>query len=46
MDEMTTFRITWDAADDEIVQAAQMITFYAAYPSAEGDSSELDDFRL
>lgn len=45
-DELATLTLTWDAAPEPIVQAAQMITFYAAYPSATGDSSELDDFQL
>jgi hypothetical protein len=47
MDEMSSLRITWDAAPDEIVQAAEMIAFYAAHPSAAGDDTfELDFFIL
>jgi len=46
VDEFTTITITWDAADDEITQAAQAITFYAAHPVVRHDASELDDFRL
>jgi hypothetical protein len=45
-DEFTIIRITWTPADDEITQAAEMITFYAAYPSAAGDPAELNDFRV
>jgi hypothetical protein len=47
MDEMSSLRITWDAAPDEIGQAAEMITFHAAHPSAAGDDTfELDFFIL
>lgn len=45
-EELPTLTLTWDAAPEPIVQAAQMITFYAAWPTAAGDSEELEGFRL
>jgi alkylhydroperoxidase/carboxymuconolactone decarboxylase family protein YurZ len=45
-EQLPTLTLTWDAADSEIVQAAAMVAFYAAWPTTAHDSAELDDFRL
>lgn len=45
-DTLATIRIEWTPADHPVVQAAEMAAYQAAYPTAAGDPSELDDFRL
>ena len=46
MNETPNLRITWTPAAAPVVQAAEMIAFYAAHPVVAHDPSELDDFRL
>lgn len=46
LDEFYRLTLTDDPADDDVVQAADLLTFYAAHPHVRHDAADLDTFNL